>query len=109
VNQRNVTFRLLTICGAACLLSACATNSQIGSLPDGAVSPPQSKAPLMQSDTYYGCPEFTDGTYTGDITNAPVDPNSKSTSTRSSKPATPHSTTLPPLHVRKKPYAVSAF
>ena len=76
VNERYETFRRLTLCGAACLLSACASNPQLSSLPGGAASPPQSRHPLTKHATYYGCPEFTDGTYTGNITDAPEDPNS---------------------------------
>ena len=77
VNERYMTFpRRLTLWGAASLLSACASNAQMSSLPNGTTSPPQASLPLAKNATYYGCPEFTDNTYTGNIKNSPVDPNS---------------------------------
>lgn len=77
MNEDYVTFQRLAICGLVYMLSGCSgSNAPISSLPNGAASIPQSKHPLTKSATYQGCPEFTDGTYTGDITKAPADPNS---------------------------------
>jgi len=61
---------------ALCVLAGCtASNTAVTPLLNAA-SPERTGSVVMRPGTYYGCPEFKNGTYTRDITSAPVDPNS---------------------------------
>lgn len=69
-------FRRLTTWSAICLLAGCAqSNTPLNPLPN-AGSSVRTGSQRITPGTYYGCPEFKNGTYSHDVSNAPVDPNS---------------------------------
>jgi hypothetical protein len=77
VNTRHhEILRRLTTWSAICLLTGCAESNTSVTPFLNTASPARIGSQLMKPGTYYGCPEFKNGTYTKIITNAPIDPNS---------------------------------
>lgn len=76
MNKRYHSFRRLTTWSAICLLAGCAQSNIAGTPLLNTVSPARAGSPKVTPGTYYGCREFNNGTYSRDITNAAIDPNS---------------------------------